>query len=128
MNIGLICRDQVVDQVIGDFLSSIGHQVVPLDPAGCWLRELKKHPLSFDLIIADIDTANTSDLDKAKEVHKRHTGIPIIAIMDSYRFLPKDLAVSHGVYMYLHKPISLMELELIVHRLDEYKANGLKQS
>ena len=117
MQICLNCQDQILGQTLCEFLSHVGHLVLPFDST-C---------NTPDLLIAEINADNKAELNKTIELHNRHLGVPIIAIVDSCNFLSKDLAVSIGIYLYIRKPVRLAELELMVHRLEEHRANGWSQ-
>jgi DNA-binding NtrC family response regulator len=118
MQICLLYRDQILGQTLCEFFSHIGNKTRSFDYRCNRDTEIEICLQSVDLIIAEVNTANSGELNKIKHVHDSHPAIPIIVILDYCTVLSKDTAISHGIHIYHRKPISLAELELNLCRIE----------
>lgn len=73
--------------------------------------------LEPDLIILDFLRGNIDEHKLLREVHKRSTNAAVILATGPEGILRPDEAISHRIYVYLHKPISPAEVELLLLRL-----------
>jgi DNA-binding NtrC family response regulator len=79
------------------------------------------------LIIADAECPKSRFLSFVEDIHTRFPAIPIVLVSSTGKVLLPEDAIRNGVYGYLHKPVSLAELELMLVRIDETKKQSLKR-
>ena len=119
MRIYLVEEENVVRQIIRDFLTDLGHEVIVLDALDDLLDTLTTDPHPVDLVIVDLPTPKRDAIARGmREVHRHHPEIPLV-VRVSGALLSADEAVQCGVCAYLHKPVRLAELELMLIRLSE---------
>ena len=119
MRIYLVEEENIVRQLIRDSLTDLGHEVIVLDALDELSDTLGRNPRPVDLIIVDLPTPKREAIAQGmREVHRRHPEIPLV-VRVSGALLSADEAVQCGVHAYLHKPIRLAELELMLIRLSE---------
>ena len=124
MRIYLFDDEPIITITLQDFLSDLGHEVVSFGSTYELLDHLEKSPEPVDLIISDLHVPNGNGITLIREVHKRYPDISIMIIMGhDGPTLSTNEAISYGVYTYLHKPIRLSELELLLVRLSESRAS-----
>ena len=121
MHIYLVEADNYARQIIARHLEDLGHRVSLLEATGDLLAALAAEPT--DLIIADLTPDRIESTGKAlRRVHRRYPTIPVL-LRASSELLPVIEAVHCGVYSYLNKPFRAEELELLLLRLAERRAN-----
>ena len=123
MRIYLVEEKNVVRNTLQDFLTDLGHTVSVFDALDDLPDALDQHPDSVDLILTDLVPINGRLTALLRELHKRHPDIPFVLIPASNDVLLASEAIRCGVYAYLHRPIRLAELELMLLRLSEMRTN-----
>ena len=108
-------EESIVTQTLRGFLADLGHQVVAVSSPHELLDRLASHPV--DLVITDLQMPG--DIEPIREVHQQHPDVAVVMMTAGHPPLSMEEALSCGVYAYLHKPISLIELELLLVRLAE---------
>ena len=71
------------------------------------------------VVITDINIFKGSHTGNIKKIHQQYPDIFFIVVTNNPATLSTEEALSYGIYGYLHKPISLAELELILLRIYE---------
>jgi len=118
IRICLVGEESIVTKILCDFLSDLGHRVVRVHPA-C---ELPDHLASQteDLVIMDLHGPGDTVL--LRKMHQEYPHVAVVLMTVGSPPLSREETLSCGVYAYLHKPISLAELELLLVRLSERPA------
>ena len=120
MRICLVGEESIATQTLQEFLSDLGHNVISVRSSHELLDQLKFR--SADVMIANLGMAGNDTW--IREVHRRYPEVAIVLMTTGHPSLSAEEALSYGVYAYLHKPISLAELELLLVRLSERHAEG----
>lgn len=125
MRIYLVEEENIVKRIIRDFLTELGHEVVVINVPYNLPDSLSKNLHPVDLIIMDFPaTDRETTVRMIRELHERRPEIPFVLRASSV-VLSADEAVQCGVYAYLHKPVRLAELELLLTRLSERRSSRL---
>ena len=120
MRICLTGEESIVAQTFQSFLSDLGHEVVLVQSLHELLDHLASQPA--DLVITDLRTPGDNAL--MGEVHRKYPDVAIVIMTDGHPSLSAEEAIASGVYAYLHKPVSLAELEFLVVRSSERRIDG----
>jgi len=118
MRVCIAGEESIITQTLRGFLSDLGHQVVAAGSPNELLGRLASQPV--DLVIIDLHMPG--DIEPIREVHQRYPDVAVMMMTAGHPPLSMEEALSCGVYAYLHKPISLIELELLLVRLAERDA------
>ena len=124
MRIGLVEEKSIVRNTLQDFLTDVGHTVLICNALDDLPDVLDHSPHSVDLILTDLVPANGKLTALMRSLHGRYPEVPFVLITGSNDILLPSEAIRCGVHAYLHKPIRLAELELMLLRLSETRANG----
>jgi len=120
MRVCIVGEESIVTQTLRGFLSDLGHQVAVIGTTDELLDRLAVQPV--DVVITDLHMPG--NVAPIREVHQRHPDVAIVMMTAGHPPLSMEEALSCGVYAYLHKPISLAELELLLVRLSERHSQG----
>lgn len=129
MRISLISDEPIITIILEGFLSNLGYEVVSATSTGELLGNLTHSVQPADVIIADLHRPTDERLALIRQ-WRQHSPETCIVIVTGYDpitgydpTLSPDEALAHGVYAYLRRPIYLGELELLLARLAERRAN-----
>lgn len=124
MNICLISDEPINASVMEEHLLSLGHNA--LSAIYTDDGSLQEHPADKpDLFLVGLPAPGAAAVRKLGCLHERYPQVPIVLITDRYCTLSASSARACGVYAYLHKPIHLEELELLLLRLEEQIAEAI---
>lgn len=102
----LVDDEEGVRLVVGDFLASIGYDVLTEGDAAAALRHIEGDP-SVTLLISDVRMAGLSGIDLARAASSLRPDLRIL--VTSGYFLPQDVP-----WPFLRKPFRLGDLEAAV--------------
>ena len=117
MRICVVDENQLVRRTLQDFLVELGHTVVPLRENGALLSALQAGECHPDLIIAECRDACADKPCILQQIHELTPETPIFATVDNGTVPSPEEAISRGICAFLHKPLHLSELELMLIRL-----------
>ncbi len=117
INIYLVDNEPLVTKTFQEFIKNLGYRVVSLNSVHDLLYNLEKSHTSIRLVIMDIGIFRGQDVAIIREVRRRYADIYFLIIISGPPILSTEEAISYGVYGYLHKPIYLAELELLLLRI-----------
>lgn len=116
MHIYLVSKTPLLTLVLRDFLSGLGHKVVPDVPLEELVDWLEKSASPVDLVLLALP-AGPEDLRRVIwQVHQRHPDLLMLLIRDHLSLVPQE-AIALGVCGYLRFPLRLSELEFALRRL-----------
>ncbi len=119
MKIYLIIKEKIMTQTIQEFLTRLGHQVIILSAVDELLEIFKNDYYDHTLVISEECFFRGQERSIIKKIHKQHPSLLFVIITENRPMFSTKEAISFGIYGYLHKPISLAELELLLVRLSE---------
>lgn len=119
INIYLVDNEPIVTKTLQEFLNNLGYTVNSLNSINGLLDIFKKEPKTIRLVIVDINIFRKNEAAIMCEVHQQYPDTYFVIVTDSPPNLSTEEAINYGVYGYLHKPIYLTELELLLIRLAE---------
>ena len=128
MRIFLVSDEPIVIKTPQAFVLDLGHESVAVNSISELLGSLRKEPLPVDVILTGVPSHPRGAAALMREVHERHPDVPTVIVTAERSVLSVEEAVSGGVPVYLHKPIRLAELELVLVRLSESTRRGSRRS
>jgi DNA-binding NtrC family response regulator len=110
MKILLVEDSPEVSLITVEYLLELGHEAVAVSAAELALDRVSREP--FDTVMTDVSLPGMSGIDLAKELLKRHPGLPVV-IASGYGKLNIDALVSdqRGPVFALQKPYDMATLE-----------------
>lgn len=117
MRVCVVAEDDVVRGMIDDFLTDRGHVVVPIKYLSDLPDTLARDTGAIDVIIAPLPGGSEWARKLVHGVHRTHPEIRFVAMTAQGSVISAQQAVSCGVHAYLHTPVRLAELELVLIRL-----------
>jgi len=110
MKILLVEDSPEVSLITVEYLLELGHEAVAVTDAELALERVSSEP--FDTVMTDVSLPGMSGIDLAKELLKRHPGLPVV-IASGYGRLNIDALVSakQGPVFALQKPYDMATLE-----------------
>jgi DNA-binding NtrC family response regulator len=111
----IIEDDDEMSSLLKDFFKEEGYETDSVEKGTYAFRKLMTE--SFDLIITDIRMPGLSGLEIIPGLKKFQPETPIIAIT---AFGGKEIylrALKRGAYAYLEKPVHLLQLRTLVHKI-----------
>lgn len=122
----LVDDEPSVLETIGDFLRHEGYAVTPVDGGGPALEKLKKS--EFDIIITDLSMPGVDGFAIMKEAQMLQPDTPVIVLTGRGTLENAILAIKHGAYDFLTKPLpSLQVLQINIERALEKRYLRLSQ-
>ena len=97
-------------------LESIGYTVDLFFNSPEALREFKKQPKKYDMIITDLTMPDLTGIELSREIQKAYQGIPIIVITGNRRILSKEILQESGIKKVIGKPIDFQEFSIAVRK------------
>jgi DNA-binding NtrC family response regulator len=119
MQILIVSKDTILNQILYDYLSDQGHSVNYFISFLEFFKASNQVGSRADLLLVDFDLKYDDQLKLLKEIRISCPYIPIICIVYVSSILPADKSFLYGIYGYLRKPISLSEMDLLISRLNK---------
>ncbi|OGV62864.1 MAG: hypothetical protein A3K19_26150 [Lentisphaerae bacterium RIFOXYB12_FULL_65_16] len=119
MRIWIIDSDWLVTRTLQEFLTELGHEVESLPGEQRLADLLEKESEPVDLVIMDLCTEDALEKTRLRRIHERFPSLRVIAVPKHNSVLPTEEALAHGIHAFLHRPVQLAELELMLVRLAE---------
>ena len=124
----MIYSNNLVGDLLENFLVSHRHAVRLFSYDEHIQEKLLQCSHWADLIIADVVLHKGRTPPIVEAIHARFPAVPILLISSAGEVLRSEEAMKNGIFGYLHKPISLSELELMLERIKEISAKTKKTS
>ena len=113
IRIGIVSDSSLLQLTLRSFLQDLGHEVISFKPSD-FRAKVGDSLANVDVIIVPQSVGKTT----IREIAKKHPTIKMVILRDADGGgLSVKEALRYGVYAYLHQPIHLDELELILARL-----------
>ena len=112
MRILIVDDDVIIVELVQEFLSQLGHDVIPASDGAECLRHLATAP--FDLVITDLLMPGKEGIETIFEIRKLYPKLPIIAISGGGKLSGNSLLViaeSAGADLILQKPFTPEEIQ-----------------
>ncbi|RQW09438.1 response regulator [candidate division KSB1 bacterium] len=119
LKIYLILNEKLITQTLDEFLSRLDYQVITLHSIEELHQVLRNQSKDGALIICGQRCFRGSEQAIIRNLYEQNHRVHFIVITEDAPELSMPEAISLGIYGYLHKPISLAELELLLVRLNE---------
>ncbi len=119
LKIYLIIKEKIITQTLEEFVTSLGYQVITLPSMDKLLETFKNDSLRKALVISEESFFQGKERSIIRKIHKQCPSLLFVLITENRPIFSTLEAMSVGIYGYLHKPISLAELELLLVRLSE---------
>lgn len=116
MSICVIDEGQVTRDTLRAFLVDLGHEVVCAKHCEEFLGLTKDEDRDLDLFVVQLSLYPPERTKGLQRIRDRFPKTPLVVMTSNGNVLPCQEAVGLGVCAFLHKPIRLAELELMVHR------------
>ena len=120
MCILIVSYDRIMRDTLKGFLFDQGRQTVTYDALDKIIHKNGGHPGNIELLIVDFERCMDKFPDEISIFHDQHPFTPIIIALDQLDFLSVYNSMPFEIYWYLRKPILLVELELLISRLNQY--------
>ena len=124
MRVLVVAEDDVVRGMIDDFLTDLGHMVSPVKSLVDLPQALTQGAGAVDVVIVPLPARNEWARRLIHGVHRSYPKAALVAMTPQGSVISAREAVSCGVQAYLHMPVRLAELELILIRLAEKKSDS----
>ncbi|MBI3601227.1 MAG: sigma-54-dependent Fis family transcriptional regulator, partial [Nitrospinae bacterium] len=111
----IIDDDRLVRESLNIHLQEVGFRVIPADRGDEGLKKFKEEP--SDIIILDIRLPDTDGLTILRSIRESNQNIPVIIITAFSDMHTTIHAMKIGADEYIHKPIDIDELDLIIKRI-----------
>ncbi len=112
----LVIKPDIVQKTLYSFLTDLGYDVISVAPDNLWkYPEDHTDTIHFAIISQSIDTS------LLKKFHRQHAETMIVLLHGNVTDMSTENALSYGVYAFLHTPIHLNELEVLLIRLTQYR-------
>jgi DNA-binding NtrC family response regulator len=115
MRVCIISNPDIMQKILHSFLIDLGHEVISVTFSE--LQEYLEHhaePIHLAIILQYIEKP------LLQEFHHTHPETMVALLNGSRNIFTTDEALSYGVYAFLHTPIHLNELEVLLVRLAQY--------
>jgi DNA-binding NarL/FixJ family response regulator len=122
MHVYLVSNVPLLTLTLRDFLTDLGHQVVPGVPLDGLLDWLKASPTPVDLVLLALPTASEDLRQVIRQVRQHYPELLILLMSDHLPLGPEE-AIDLGVRGYLRFPLRLGELEFALRRQARECAN-----
>ena len=115
----LINLEPILTKTLNEFLINLGYKVWIFPSIRKLLCNIQNHDKTKMLIIIYLGSQNGMSITYIQQIHELCSHALFIIVSDDPPKLSVEQALSFGVFGYLHKPISLAELELLLIRIRE---------
>ena len=115
MKILLLEDETMLCEAVGEYLSSVGHQVAVCDNGLEALNKIQSE--EFDLLVLDINVPGIDGLELLERLHQMKIRTPAIYISALVDIEEISRAYDLGCYDYLKKPFHLKELSLRINKM-----------
>ena len=115
MRIYLVSDPDILQKTLQSFLTDLGHEVISMTVAELW-QSLKHHNEPIPLAIMP----HSIEKSLLQAFHHQHPETMVVLWDESRSLLSTDEALAYGVHAFLHTPIHLSELEVLLVRLAQY--------
>lgn len=119
LKILLLFNEKIITRTLDEFLSRLGCQVTTLQRLDEIVKDLRIASLDKILVICGENSFRGPEQTILRILCEQHPHVHFIVITENAPEFSTSEAISLGIYGYLHKPISLAELELLLVRLNE---------
>ena len=120
IRIGIVSNSSLLHLTLRSFLQDLGYEVVSFKPSD-FRGKLWDSLANVDVTIVPQSVGKTM----IREIAKQNPNTKMVILRDADGVgLSVEEALRYGVYIYLHHPIHLDELELILARLMPQDSNG----
>ena len=109
----------MIGNILQEFLTSLDNDVRRFSYCEQMYERLSTLSNWADLVIADFNHQSSKYPSDIEKIHARFPAIPIVLVTSTDGIMKAKKAVKNGVFGYLHKPLCLSELELLLHRISE---------
>jgi len=116
MKIYLVVNEKIISRTMYEFLININYDVLTLNSTSELLEILNSKTESQGLVIIEENTFRGEEKSIMKRIHTKFSNTFFIIIVTNTPEFTINEALSYGIYGYLHRPISLAELELLLIR------------
>jgi len=123
MRIDIVDDELIVLKTLESFLNDLGHQVQTFSSVSELLGASAGKGLPVHVILVDTNEPHGRGGEVIRDIHRHYPEADLVIMSGHNSILPLKEALAQGVYGYLNKPIRLGELELLLIRLSESRAN-----
>jgi DNA-binding NtrC family response regulator len=120
LKILLADNEEIVHQIIADYLQDSGHKVDRTHSRAAVLKAVKEH--EYDLALLDIHLLDTSKLSLLAEMCETRSEMSVIIITGRGDMDVAIQAIRHGALDFLTKPIRLLELDAVLEKSIRHRA------
>ncbi len=118
MRILFVDDEAAIRASIGEFLERVGHKVKLCENAEKALELMKTN--HYDMILSDIMMPVMDGMELLRIVRKTNPGAIVVMITGHGTVRNAVEAMKEGAYDYLMKPVDMMELKVLLDRIEEY--------
>ena len=127
MQISLVGIEPLVVDWLQNFLYRSGHQVTTFHTIRGLAKQIKSEPKTIDTLITTPIILGKKTRKILLDLHRGYPDFCVLMIIEDRPPLSTEEAVSFGISAYLHKPISLAELELLLTQQYKSKSENQKE-
>jgi len=109
--------DRIVGQTIQAFLSRLGYHVIPFQDGPSLWELLKDYMGCNAVVIVGLNLFRQTDTSLLRALHQQYPELSVVLLTEAGSVLPTMEALACGVYGFLHQPLHLTELELMLYRI-----------
>jgi two-component system NtrC family sensor kinase len=102
-----------------DALTELGYATTLVGNAIDALAELSRNAERFDVVFTDVVMPGMTGIDLAKEIRRRHFGLPVILTSGYSHLLSQN--GSYGFEL-LQKPYSIEQLSRVLHKVGRWRS------
>lgn len=119
LSIHLIIKEKIITQTLTEFLTELKYKVSTFDSISELVKNFTKKQEIKELVIIEDVTFRGEEKAIIRRIHDQYSDVLFVVITSNIPDISTKEAISYGIYGYLHRPISLAELELLLVRLYE---------
>ena len=114
----LIINEKIINQILEEFLRNLNYEVCGLGSISELINILRIEQLSRVMVIIEENAFTGKEKVFVRKIIKQFKQLFFIVITNNRPGLSIKEAISNRIYGFLHKPNSLLELELFLTRLN----------
>ncbi len=113
----IIDDEPTITDMTSKFLTRIGYTVETKNSSLYALKEFRKNPDKYDILITDLTMPEMTGINLAQEVNKLSHSIPILIMTGYSESLNNETLKMYGIQKVIEKPINLKALSILLRRV-----------
>lgn len=108
-------RDQVTLELLASYFGPKGYEVVTFADAPTATLEVKSHPSKWDLLIMDLDEADTAAVEFTESFKRNYPNVPVVLMIPPGR-VESGTVAQNSTFDYVVKPVQMPLLKVLIEK------------